>query len=144
MRQLIIQIPGHHNISSDLIARIVAEICTEASISIESALVNQWGDPVVEEIAEEKTAEKVSSVIDELLHKSIDIVNDVAGTNGIETVANILSVMQTGSFSSREKLKNAIVALTEYSKPSRLLQPPFRLNGYIFNSIKLLCDKQLI
>lgn len=139
MRQLIIQIPGHHNISSDLIARVVAEICTEASVSIESALVNQWGDSKVEEFTEETSPE-----IDEVLHKAIDIVNDVAGANGVETVANILSIMQTGAFSSREMLKNAIVALTEYSKPSRLLQPPFRLKGYIFNSIKLLHDKHLI
>ena len=139
MRQLIIQIPGHHNISSDLIARIVAEICTEASVSIESALVNQWGDSKAEEFTEETSPE-----IDEVLHKAIDIVNDVAGANGVETVANILSIMQTGAFSSREMLKNAIVALTEYSKPSRLLQPPFRLKGYIFNSIKLLHDKHLI
>lgn len=139
MRQLIIQIPGHHNISSDLIARIVAEICTEASVSIESALVNQWGDSNTEEITEE-----TSPALDEVLHKAIDVVNDVAGANGVETVANILSIMQTGAFSSREMLKNAIVALTEYSKPSRLLQPPFRLKGYIFNSIKLLHDKHLI
>ena len=139
MRQLIIQIPGHHNISSDLIARVVAEICTEASVSIESALVNQWGDSKAEEFTEETRPE-----IDEVLHKAIDVVNDVAGTNGVETVANILSIMQTGAFSSREMLKNAIVALTEYSKPSRLLQPPFRLKGYIFNSIKLLHDKHLI
>ena len=139
MRQLIIQIPGHHNISSDLIARIVAEICTEASVSIESALVNQWGDSKAEEFTEETSPE-----IDEVLHKAIDVVNDVAGANGVETVANILSIMQTGAFSSREMLKNAIVALTEYSKPSRLLQPPFRLKAYIFNSIKLLHDKHLI
>lgn len=139
MRQLIIQIPGHHNISSDLIARVVAEICTEASVSIESALVNQWGDSKAEEFTEETSPE-----IDEVLHKAIDVVNDVAGTNGVETVANILSIMQTGAFSSREMLKNAIVALTEYSKPSRLLQPPFRLKAYIFNSIKLLHDKHLI
>ena len=139
MRQLIIQIPGHHNISSDLIARIVAEICTEASVSIESALVNQWGDSKAEEFTEE-----ISPALDEVLHKAIDIVNDVAGANGVETVANILSIMQTGAFSSREMLKNAIVVLTEYSKPSRLLQPPFRLKGYIFNSIKLLHDKHLI
>lgn len=139
MRQLIIQVPGHHNISSDLIARIVAEICTEASVSIESALVNQWGDSNTEEFTEE-----TSPALDEVLHKAIDVVNDVAGANGVETVANILSIMQTGAFSSREMLKNAIVALTEYSKPSRLLQPPFRLKGYIFNSIKLLHDKHLI
>lgn len=139
MRQLIIQIPGHHNISSDLIARIVAEICTEASVSIESALVNQWGDSNAEEITEE-----TSPALDEVLHKAIDVVNDVAGANGVETVANILSIMQTGAFSSREMLKNAIVALTEYSKPARLLQPPFRLKAYIFNSIKLLHDKHLI
>ena len=139
MRQLIIQIPGHHNISSDLIARIVAEICTEASVSIESALVNQWGDSNTEEFTEE-----ISPALDEVLHKAIDVVNDVAGANGVETVANILSIMQTGAFSSREMLKNAIVALTEYSRPSRLLQPPFRLKGYIFNSIKLLHDKHLI
>lgn len=139
MRQLIIQIPGHHNISSDLIARIVAEICTEASVSIESALVNQWGDSKTEEFTEETSPE-----IDELLHKAIDIVTNAAGTNGVETVANILSIMQTGTFSSREMLKNAIVALTEYSKPSRLMQPPFRLKGYIFNSIKLLHDKNLV
>lgn len=140
MRQLIIQIPGHHNISSDLIARIVAEICTEASVSIESALVNQWGDSE----ATPALMEEATPALDEVLHKAIDIVNDVAGANGVETVANILSIMQTGAFSSREMLKNAIVALTEYSKPSRLLQPPFRLKGYIFNSIKLLHDKHLI
>lgn len=140
MRQLIIQIPGHHNISSDLIARIVAEICTEASVSIESALVNQWGDSE----ATPALMEEATPALDEVLHKAIDVVNDVAGANGVETVANILSIMQTGTSNSREMLKNAIVALTEYSKPSRLLQPPFRLKAYIFNSIKLLHDKHLI
>lgn len=139
MRQLIIQVPGHHNISSDLIARIVAEICTESSVSIESALVNQWGDSKTEEFTEEHTPE-----IDGALFEAIDIVNNVAGANGVETVANILSIMQNGSFSSCETLKNAIVTLTEYSKPSRLMQPPFRLKGYIFNSIKLLHDKDLV
>lgn len=139
MRQLIIQIPGHHNISSDLIARVVAEICTESSVSIESALVNQWGDSKTEELTEE-----TSSEIDEVLHKAIDIVNNVAGANGVETVANILSIMQNGSLRSCEALKNAIVTLTEYSKPNRLMQPPFRLKGYIFNSIKLLHDKDLV
>lgn len=138
MRQLIIQIPGHHNISSDLIARVVAEICTEASVSIENALVNQWGD----------TAEGVDLQNDDevhpLLRKAISIVDDVAGTNGVETVANILSIMQNGPISSKEPLKNAITVLTEYSDPSRLLRPPFRLKGYIFNSIKLLHDKNLI
>lgn len=137
MRQLIIQIPGHHNISSDLIARVVAEICTEASISIENALVNQWGDPV-EEVCLQNDDEV------DVLHKAVSIVDDVAGTNGVETVANILSILQNGSVISKEPLKNAITVLTEYSDPKRLLQPPFRLKGYIYNSIKLLRDKNLI
>lgn len=138
MRQLIIQIPGHHNISSDLIARVVAEICTEASVSIENALVNQWGDPVEEVVLQN------DDEVDALLHKAISIVDDVAGTNGVETVANILSVLQNGSVISKEPLKNAITVLTEYSDPSRLLRSPFRMKGYIYNSIKLLRDKNLI
>ena len=140
MRQLIIQIPGHTDISSDLIAKTVLEIATEIGIEQNVILVNQWGDDDNRVVY---TVESFTN-IDNVLHKAIAIVDTVAGANGVETMANVLHKMHYGTDEEKTVLKNAITVLMEYSKPARLMQPPFRMKGYVFNSLKTLHDKHLI
>ena len=141
MKMLIILSPGMGILSSDLVARIAAEIATESGCSIENIVTHQWD---TEHDVDLKTI-PTDDVLEEVLQKSVAIVTELYNTCTDEQtfIAAVLCKIREGG-SNAELLKSAITVLLEYSNPNRLFTKKFGLKKVIYNTLKTLKDYNLL
>lgn len=147
MRQVTFILPGHDEISNDLLARIAAEIATSEAISNDSVVVHQWDwseTPHADDVA--LLLHPEVPTIDNTLRKAIAPIMELYKQCEEERtfIVNILKKLRGVDGDDPRWWANAITLICTYSDQERLFGGKFGLKRTVYVMLKSLYENNLV
>lgn len=146
MRQVTFILPGHNEISNDLLARIAAEIATSEAISNDSIVVHQWDwsdNPHVDDVL---LLHSEAPTVDDTLKRAISPIMDLYKEckEDRSFIVNILKKLRGTDGSDSQWWTNAVTLICTYSKPDRLFGGKFGLARTVYVMLRSLYCNNLV
>lgn len=147
MRQVTFILPGHDEISHDLLARIVTEIATSEAISNDNIVVHQWSwseTPHADDVA--LLLHPEVSTIDNTLRKAIVPIMEVYKQCGEERafIVNILRKLRGMDGDDPQWWANAVTLICTYPDQEHLFGGKFGLKRTVYVMLKSLYENNLV
>lgn len=146
MRQVTFILPGHDEISHDLLARIVTEIATSEAISNDNIVVHQWSWSETPHADDDALLRSEVATIDHALRKAILPIMEVYKQYGEERafIVNILRKLRGMDGDDPQWWTNAVTLICTYPDQERLFGGKFGLKRTVYVMLKSLYENNLV
>lgn len=146
MRQVTFILPGHDEISNDLLARIAAEIATSEAISNDSVVVHQWDWSETPHADDMLLLHSEAPTVDNALRKAIAPIMELYKHCGEERafIVNILRKLRGMDGDDPQWWANAVTLICTYPDQERLFGGKFGLKRTVYVMLRSLYENNLV